>query len=466
VKLTIVHPCVGRIPGASYIRSWQMEPLAPAYLAALTPPDVDIVFWDDRMETIPFDDPSDLVAISVETYTAKRAYQIATEYRRRGVPVVMGGFHATLLPEEVGRFADSVVVGEAEATFGALIKDFRRGRMKRAYHSPGRADLASMMPRRGIFAGKRYLKLGLIEAARGCRFRCNFCAVTSYYNATQTSRPVDRILSEIEDMRNTKKLFFFVDDNMVSRPEQAKDLYRELIPLKIRWVSQASITLTHDEELMMLMRESGCQGVLVGFESLDPENLANINKHFNIHRGGFARALERFKTHGLRLYATFMLGHDRDTMDSFRRTVDFCVQNKIFMAAFNHITPFPGTPLYTRMQQEGRLLYDAWWLDDRYRYGQVPYRTRLPPEVVQEECVKARKAFYGLSSIVHRMFDSTNAGNLFMLNAYLFINLLLRKEAGQRENYPLGDLAFEGPLLPVEARRRQQSSLPLLVQAT
>lgn len=449
MKLTLIHPCVGRIPGKNYIRSWQMEPLAPAYLAALTPPDVEIAFWDDRMEKIPYDEPTDLVAISVETYTAKRAYQIASEYRRRGVPVVMGGFHATLLPDEVAEYAETVVVGEAEQIFPNLIADFRNGSMQPLYRAEGRADLADIMPDRTIYRGKRYLKLGLVEAGRGCAFDCHFCAVTSYFGGTQTHRPIPQIVREIEALKSSKSLFFFVDDNTVSDPGWAKELYRALLPLRIRWVSQASITATYDEELLRLMRDSGCQGVLIGFESLNPDNLIDMNKRFNLARGGFEPALARLKQYGLRLYATFIFGYEGDTLESFRETVDFCIRHRIYMAAFNHLTPFPGTPLYRQLEEEGRLRFKKWWLDDRYRYGEAPFHANISHEIIQRECLKARKRFYAIPSIARRMFDRTNAGSFYMLHIYWFINLLLRKEARQRENYPLGDIGFEGPLLAV-----------------
>ncbi len=447
MKLTIVHPCVGRIPGKSYIKSWQMEPLAPAYLAALRPADCEVAFWDDRLEEIPYDEPTDIVAISVETYTAKRAYQIATEYRRRGVPVVMGGFHTTLIPDEVMRYAEAIVIGEAEQTFPQLMEDFRNGCMKKVYRTEGRSDIREIFPDRSIFRGKRYLKIGLVEAARGCTFKCEFCAVTSYFDASQTRRSTENILREIEEMKETKDLFFFVDDNIASYPKEAKEFYKALTPLNIRWVSQASITMSYDDELLQIMQDSGCQGVLVGFESLNKKNLESMNKKFNSARGGFEPALAQFKKYGIRLYATFIFGYENDSLESFKDTVDFCKKHKIYMAAFNHLTPFPGTPLYEKLEKEGKLLYDKWWMDERYQYGQVPFKTPIPPDVIKDECVKARKSFYSVPSIFKRMFDSTNAGSPFMLYAYLFINILLRKEASQREDYPLGDLRFEGELL-------------------
>lgn len=452
MKLTIVHPCIGRIPGKDYIRSWQMEPLPAAHLAGLTPDDVEIAFWDDRMESIPYDDPTDLVAISVETYTARRAYEIATGFRRRGVPVVMGGFHATLVPDEVQDYAESVVVGEAEGLWSTVIEDARRGRLQRRYRAPQRPDIAHTRPDRRIFEGKRYLSIGLVEAGRGCNFKCEFCAVQTVFDATQTRRSVETIVEEVRGLRGQRQLFFFVDDNLVANPAAAKELFRALIPLRIKWVSQATVTMAQDREMLDLMRASGCQGVLVGFESLRESNLALMNKSFNTARLGPSAAIRRLHAHGLRLYATFVFGYDHDTLEDFDRTRQFCEDEGIFMVAFNHLTPFPGTPLYSRLRTQGRLLYDRWWLDERYRYGQVPFRTVVPPELITQRCVDMRKRFYGAGSILRRARNWTNISNWTMLRNYLFINALLRKEASQREHYPLGDLAFEGPLLPVRGR--------------
>ena len=193
MRLTLIHPCIGRRRGQRYIRTWQMEPLPAAVIAGLTPPGVDIRFYDDRMERIPFDEPTDAVAISVETYTAKRAYQIASEYRRRGVPVIMGGFHASLCPEEVARYADAVVVGEAEAVWEQVLKDTEAGTLQPYYRGEQRPSLGGLRPNRSIFQGKRYLPIGLVEAGRGCHFRCDFCAVQTVFQRSQTRRQSNRM---------------------------------------------------------------------------------------------------------------------------------------------------------------------------------------------------------------------------------------------------------------------------------
>lgn len=447
MKLTIIHPCIGRRPGQKYIRTWQMESLPAATLAGLTPPDVDIRFFDDRMELIPFDEPTDLVAISVETYTARRSYQIATEYRRRGVPVVMGGFHASLMPEEVARFAEAVVVGEAEEVWPLVIDDAKHGTLKKMYHADVRPSLADVKPDRSVFRGKRYLPIGLVEAGRGCHFKCEFCAVQTIFKATQNRRPIDRILAEVEAMKNDKKLFFFVDDNITSNMDEAKTFFRALIPYNIRWVSQASINAAHDEEFLDLLARSGCKGVLIGFESLNPANLKDMNKSFNTMRGGFVKALENLRRHRIRVYGTFIFGYDLDTPDSFSHTVDFANEHAMYIAAFNHLTPFPGTPLYKRLMADGRMLYEAWWLDERYSYNQIPFKPRgMDAETLRLGCLEARRAFYSWPNIVKRGLDRVNRSDGFMWRNFLLINVMHRSDVSARDHYPLGDMAWRGKL--------------------
>ena len=452
MRLTLVHPCIGRRRGQSYIRTWQMEPLAPATLAGLTPRsrDLDIRFYDDRTEEIPFDEPTDLVALSVETYTARRSYQIASEFRRRGVPVIMGGFHPTLVPDEASEYAESIVVGEAEHLWPTVIDDFRNGRLRRVYRQAGRPPLSGIRPDRSIFAGKRYLPVGLVEAGRGCHFRCEFCAIQTYFSNTQTRRPVDEIVDEIRQIR--KPLIFFVDDNITSNMDQAKEFFRALIPLKIRWVSQASINAAHDEEFLRLIKASGCQGLLIGFESLNPDTLRRMRKSFNMMHGGYEQALANLRRHELRLYVTFILGYDDDGGDTLAETLAFAERHKFYIVAFNHLTPFPGTPLYDRLKAEGRLLYDRWWLDPAYRYGMVPFAPRgMTADDVERRCIEARQRFYSLSSIFRRSLDfNVNSRNWFMWTHFFSINLLFRSEVLQRKGFPLGDERYTGPLLKTE----------------
>lgn len=450
-RVTLVHPCVGRHPGQTkYVRTWKMQPLPPALLAALLPRDVERRFYDDRLEAIPYDEPTDLVAISVETYTARRAYQIASEYRRRGVPVVMGGFHATLCPDEVARYAESVVVGEAEEVFPELVDDHRHGRARKVYRSRRRPGLEERgtLPDRSLFEGKRYLPLGLVESARGCRFRCDFCAVQSFFDATWQHHAVDRVLEDVERARRPGQMIFFIDDNLTSDLDAAKELMRALIPLEIRWVSQSSIVVAFDDEALDLAKRSGCQGLLVGFESLDPDSLAAMNKKFNLMRGGPRAAMERFRRHGLRIYGTFVFGYDHDTPESFDQALAFGREEGLFIAAFNHMTPFPGTPLYRRLEEEGRLRYDAWWLDPRYRYNEVPFHPRgLSPEELERRCLEARQRFYSWREIFARLRHRIHWRDPFMALNFLVINALHHWDVEGRSGLPLGDAGWTGELL-------------------
>ena len=452
MRLTLIHPCIGRRTDQPYIRLWQMEPLPPATIAGLTPRGVDIRFYDDRMERIPYDEPTDLVAISVETYTAKRAYQIASEYRKRNVPVVMGGFHATLCPEEVSQYADSVVVGEAETLWETVLRDAERKTLQTYYCADSRPSLADIRPDRSIFVNKNYLPVGLVEAGRGCHFVCDFCAVQTVFGHSQSRRPSGDIFTELESLRD-KPLIFFVDDNITSNMDQAKEFFRELKKLKIRWVSQASVNAAHDEEFLQLIKESGCQGVLIGFESLNPDNLKKMNKGFNTMLGGYEKALANLRKYNIRLYITFVFGYDEDTQASFAQTVDFALQHKFYIAAFNHLTPFPGTPLYKRLEQEGRLLFEKWWLDEHYSYNMIPFQpAHMTPEELQRGCVEARAEFYNWSNIWQRGLDSVNRSSAAMWWQFYGINAMFRAEVRKRDFYPLGDASFRGDLLKVRER--------------
>lgn len=451
MHMTIIHPAIGHIRNERYIRSWQMEPLPAAAIAGLTPGDVDISFFDDRMEKIPFDAATDAVAISVETYTAKRAYQIASEYRKRGVPVIMGGFHATLCSDEVAQYAEAVVVGEAETLWSDVIEDLREGRLKRRYQSTQRPSLDKIRLDRSIFKGKRYLPIGLVETGRGCRYSCEFCAIQSYFDSTHRARPIENIVGEITSLKKEKKIFFFVDDNFIGNIKEAKALLRALIPLKIRWITQMSIDGAYDEELLQLLDASGCKGVLIGFESLDEKNLKLMNKSFNTMHGGYANALENLRRYNIRIYATFVFGYDHDTAASFAEAVAFAEAQQFYIAAFNHLTPFPGTPLYAQLEAEGRLRFEQWWLDDEYRYNDLPFEPKgLLPEEVTQLCVGSRRKFYRFGSIFRRMLARSNRSDGFMLRNYLPINLMHRRDVSSRNGYPLGDENWQGTLLKVE----------------
>jgi radical SAM superfamily enzyme YgiQ (UPF0313 family) len=432
-------PSIGRRPEApdDYVGSWQMEPLALAVLGGLTPPGHELSIADDRMEKIPYHVPTDLVAINVETFTARRAWQIADEYRKRGVKVVVGGFHPTLLPEEAAEHADAVMVGEAEDDWAQILLDAEKGELKQYYRSKARADLGKVMLDRSLFKGKGYLPIRLVESGRGCNYRCNFCSVTEFFKHEYVRRPVEMVTREIEGL--DANLIFFVDDNIATYPEESMAFFKALKPLGIEWVSQATIDSCRDEALLDTLVESGCTGLLIGFESLSDANLAQMNKSANKRNGGYEKPLQNLRDRAIKIYATFLLGYDGDDAAALQRTLDFSLHHKFFLVAFNHLVPFPGTPLYKTFEEESRLIYDKWWLSDEYRVGDVAFRPKLmEPRELEEECARMRKEFYSWSNIYHRIDFGNNVTGWKSALMFYNLNRMLQREVSKKRGLPLG----------------------------
>jgi radical SAM superfamily enzyme YgiQ (UPF0313 family) len=438
LKITFIKPNMCSREDQNYVPSDRMEPLTVAILAGLTPPDVELKFFDDRMEDISYDEPTDLVAISVETFTARRAYQISSEYRRRGVPVVLGGFHPTLLPGEAMEQADSVVAGEAEVSWPQVVEDLRHKRLKKFYGSQGRPPLAGVKANRDIYKGKRYLPVTLTQFSRGCRYSCNFCCVSAFYRHTVNHRPVREVVAEIETMG--KGTIFFVDDNIAADTAKAIELFEALVPLKIRWVSQISLSFASDEKLLRLMKKSGCVGVLIGFESLDRASLAQMNKKWNAGYGSYESIVRKVRDHGLIIYGTFVFGYDNDTPDTINEALNFATKQRLFIANFNHLMPYPGTPLYEELMREGRLLYDRWWLDPSYRFGHAVFSpVRMSPGELTRACLRARLEFNCCGSIMKRAVDfRANCKNITNAANYFIYNYISRREIMKKQDMYLG----------------------------
>ena len=448
-KLTIIHPAMGHKPGERYIRAWQMEALPAAVIAGLTPKDVELRFFDDRMEPIDYDTPCDAVAISVETYTAKRAYAIAAEYRKRGITVVMGGFHATLATGEVALHSNSVVVGEAEDLWTQVVDDMRFGTLQPIYRASVPPSLGNIRTDRSIFKGKKYLPVTMIETGRGCKYACEFCAIGAFFSSTRRTRPIDATINDILSLKDRARLFFFVDDNFAADPDAASALMGQLKGRGVRWVTQMSLPAALDENFIALMRDSGCIGVLVGVESLEEKNLTAMNKVFNA--SARTEALKNLKRYGIAVYGTFVFGYDEDVPETFDQAVDFAIENGFYIAAFNHTTPFPGTPLYARLEIEKRLKYDHWWLDENYRYNDLPFfPKKMSPEEVSRHCVEARRKFYSWKSIMMRV-NRANIGDFFKMRNYLPINLMHRWDVSSRDGHPIGSGREEKE--PLERKR-------------
>lgn len=461
MKITFVRPNVGRMEHSLYVDEGRMEPLQLGILAALTPPDVDCALYDDRVETVPFDEPTDLAALTVEIYTARRSYEIAAEYRRRGVPVIMGGFHPTLASDECLDHADSIFVGDAELLWQEVVEDARQGRLRRIYEaspgSPGGGQTeggpqpGGVQPRRDLYAGKGYLPITLMQFGRGCRFACDFCAISVFFDRKQYVRRTRDILEEIEAQE--RKLIFFVDDNFLSDHAAAKRFLRELIPMRVRWVSQASIDMTNDPELMDLLEASGCLGNVIGFESLQEQNIRSMRKAPNLMRprlhgatrrpdwDRYEKACQVLRDHHLQTWAAFTLGHDHDTPESIRETYDFAMHHKFCFAAFNILMPYPGTPLYDRLEREGRLLWDGqWWLHPEYRYNHAAFvPANMSPDELTEACWYCRDRWNRKSAIFRRIWDwQTHLSSLTRLGVFLGYNPIYAREAYKKQGMLFG----------------------------
>jgi radical SAM superfamily enzyme YgiQ (UPF0313 family) len=418
-----------------------MEPLGIATLAALTPPEHTRVFHDDRLEAIPYDAPTDLACLTVETYTARRSYQIAAAYRKRGVPVVLGGFHPTLVPEEAAAHADAIVLGDAEGCWRDVLADAAEGRLQPRYEAPA-ADFGLVWPDRSIFGKRPYGMLSLLESSRGCAFQCEFCSISAYCRRRVRHRPVEEVAAEAARLG---RHLFFVDDNLATDHNRLAALCEALIPLRRTWMCQASVQVARRPDLLRLMRRSGCIGLLVGLESLQPENLRAMGKHVNCEGTDFAAALSAFRQSGLCVFATFVFGYDADTPETFERTFRFALEQRFFFAAFNHLVPFPGTPLHDRLRREGRLLRDAWWLDPDYRFGDVVFQPRhFTPEALARQCQAFRERFYSAGSILRRSLDAkANCASPLRAVRFLAANVWHGREVVRRIALPLG-FPYEG----------------------
>jgi radical SAM superfamily enzyme YgiQ (UPF0313 family) len=416
-----------------------MEPLAIAMLSALTPSGIEKRFFDDRLEPIDYDQPTDLVALSVETYTAQRAYQIAARYRAKGIPVVMGGFHPTLVPEDALEHADAIVMGEAEETWPQLLSDFAGGKLQRRYQQQGRPSLAGRFPDRSIYRDKTYQPIGLVETARGCTFSCDFCSITQFYQRSHQQRPVAEVVKEVANLG--QRYIFFTDDNIGVNRERFRELLTALVPLKVFWSGQVSIDIAKDEELLGLMRRSGCMCVLIGFETLNPVVLARMDKAVNRQTTIYETACRAFRKYGIGIYGTFVFGYDDDGPESFQKTLEFSQRHGFFFTAFNHLVPFPGTPLYDRLAQEGRLLHGKWWLSKEYRFGDVAFRVKgMSEQQLASLCYQFRQRFYSPLSILKRLKNwRANAPSLRRLLLFVFLNVLSRNDVAGRQQLPLGE---------------------------
>jgi radical SAM superfamily enzyme YgiQ (UPF0313 family) len=412
-----------------------LAPLGLMYLAAHTPPGVDVRIIDESIQRIDFSDTPDMVGITAMTATAPRAYDIADEYRSRGATVVMGGIHASMLPDEALQHADSVVVGEAEEIWPEVVSDAAAGRLMPLYKREGFADFTRPPhPRRDLINPKRYWCANSVQTSRGCPHSCNFCSVTTFNGRKIRMRDTDDVIAEVESLsrvnRLHRKVIPFIDDNIAANPRRAKELFKALIPMKVLWGSQASITIANDEELVGLAAESGCRFLFVGLETLSPNSLEEMGKTQNRveQYAAAVRLLEKNKIH---VMGAFVFGFDSDDESTFSDTLSFAINNKLQVAQFANLTPYPGTRLYEQLLRENRL-EPGFWLDPSWDAHVVFEPRHMAPQELFEKTHKLHLDFYSYRSIFRRLSYRRH------WSYWLAFNLLYRQTVVAARSHTLG----------------------------
>jgi radical SAM superfamily enzyme YgiQ (UPF0313 family) len=399
-------------------RRWLLGMTLP-YLAALVPADIDVQIKDDLLEEITFQEKVDLVALTCMSHQANRAYEIAAGFRRRGIPVVMGGFHATLAPEECQEHVDAVVLGEAETSWPQLLRDFQAGRMQARYQATELANLQGLpVPRYELLDLKRYKLLNIpSQTTRGCPYNCNYCEVTQVYGGKFRHRPVDEVIHEIKEIhRLTKSDFiYFVDDNLVANRRHAMTIMEQLIPLKMFYGCLATASIGDDLELLDLMKRSGCLHINIGMETISPDSLKAINKKQNKIKD-YERQFKALRDRGIGFSVNVMFGLDGDHPDIFATTVDFLIRNKAPVSYMFILAPRPGTKIRDQLLQEGRIFDNDW---NNYCGFKVVYQPKhMTPRQLEEGYWWASRQFYSLGSILKRQTPQLYSWHMLPFNLW------------------------------------------------
>lgn len=379
-------------------------PLTLTTLAGLVPPELDaeITIQDEGVQPLDLDFPRSLVGITAITGTAQRAYAIADELRAKGHTVVIGGVHATLLPEEAAPHADAIVTSYAERSWPQLVRDYAAGALKPRYFMPTGKRLDGVpIARRDLLKRDRYATVNSIEATRGCPHKCDFCAVPAAWNNIYAHRPIEEVIAELKTFEG--RVALFIDLSPVEDVQYAKALYQAMIPLRMKWVGLATTRIAEDMELLDLAAKSGCKGLLIGFESVSQSTLEETRKGFH-KAANYAQVVRRLHDHGIGIQGCFVFGFDADDTSVFERTVEFVDRVKIDLPRYAVMTPFPGTGYFRRMEADGRLLHKNWSL---YDVEHVVFQPKqMSPERLQEGLEWAWKQSYSWRSMFNRVLGS------------------------------------------------------------
>lgn len=379
--------------------------LAIPTLASLTPQEHTIRVFDENIEDIDYNWPADLVGISVRTMFAKRAYRIAENYRKKGVMTVLGGIHPSMCTKESLGYCDSVVIGEAEKVWQTLLTDAQQGQLKRTYKAEQHADLkASPMPVRSVLSQDRYFS-DIVQTTKGCPFQCEFCSVYAYDGQKIRNRTIDQVIKEIVDVNNSsakykKRSVFFADDNIIANKKFARQLFLALKPYNVNWACQASINIAQEDELLKLMKDSGCGSILIGLESISEKNLARMDKKINL-KYNYIDAIKKIQSYGILVHGSFILGYDFDSESAFDELIDFIEKSNLLMPLINILTPFPGTKLFKRFEKEKRLMHTDW---NKYTGQEVVFSPLLmTPKELSDGFNKVIRHIYSYDSIYRKL---------------------------------------------------------------
>jgi radical SAM superfamily enzyme YgiQ (UPF0313 family) len=397
---------------------FRMPCLGLLKVAALTPPEWEVSIVDEKVESLDMEQPADLVGITAMTTTVQRGYEIADHFRRRGIKVIMGGMHVSCLPEEALAHSDCVVAGEAEGLWPTVLEDFEKGELKRIYHHNGSLPSLAQLPTPDwdLYRSKNYLPVHFVETTRGCPIDCEFCSVTSAFGGKYRSRPHEEVLLELRGLEPFEGIFtlkncvFFVDDNIISNRTYTRGLLERIADLKLHWFAQASVNIANEPEILELCRKSGCVGLFLGFETLSPETLASMGKRVN-RPSHYYEVVQKIHDHGIGIDGSFVFGFDTDDEGVFDRTLEFVLNAKLEVAYFSILTPYPGTRVYKRLEQQERILTRDW---ASYDANHVVYRPRnFSPDRLLERYFAAFKSVYSVPSMFKRLRATTGWKSFF-----------------------------------------------------